>query len=487
VWTRGTVLGGSSSCNYMFYARGSRHDYDRWANYTGDIGWNYNHVLPYFKKSEKTMDPVLLKSGYHSSKGLLGVRTIDVKKLINVKFLKGFQEIGYPLNIDYNGKTMEGISAVQETVENGERSSTSRAFLRPFLNRPNLDITVHSRVQKVIIVNKRAQGVEIIKDGKIIIVRARREVIVSAGTIESPKLLMLSGIGPKKHLEEFNISVVADLPVGENLQDHSSSGVPVQTNIQIGANSTFLETFLLYKLLKSGPMSSNGLEITMFTSTTKENQAIDWPDLQFFFITNDFGDRNDLLPNSNARSEQSVPSDNGNNNTFIMSCFPICLRPAGRGRITLKSTNPLIPPLIFPYYLEKQEDVDTLLKGIKIIKKVIGSKSLKSIAAKEIDMSTSKICSKFEFGSLDRLSCNVRSSLTNFYHPVGTCKMGAANDPSAVVDPQLRVRGIEGSRVIDASIMPFIVSGNTNAPTIMFGEKTADMILGRILQPITNM
>jgi choline dehydrogenase-like flavoprotein len=217
-WPRGRVLGGTSSINGMVYTRGSKHDFDRWASYTGDQTWNYNHVLSYFKRSEKALDYELYQSIYHGRDGPLGVKKSNSESRIAQKIIQGFQKLGYSFNEDYNGKTVDGISVVQQTIENGERSSTSKAFLRPFLDRLNLDISLKSRVQKVLISNKTASGVEVIKNGKKYVVRASREVILSAGSIETPQILMLSGIGPKKHLEELHIPGIANLPVGENLQ-----------------------------------------------------------------------------------------------------------------------------------------------------------------------------------------------------------------------------------------------------------------------------
>lgn len=491
-WPRGRVLGGSSSINYMLYVRGSRNDFDQWAAYTGDRQWDYNHVLPYFKKSEKMVDPVLSKSVYHNSHGPLGIVTVDptISTSIGEKILKGAEELGYPVNEDYNGRRMEGIAYAQLSTENGERSNTARAFLRPVLDRENLHISLKSRVQKVVIKNKRAEGVELIKDGKKYVVRARKEVILSAGALESPQILMLSGIGPKKHLEDLKIPVIADLPVGENLHDHTLVDLPIAYSDVDRVIPSALTNFVdvtNYRLFGKGPLSRFGSEFNLFTSTTKENREIDWPDLQIMVVTSSLSVGSAYLDMINVDPEliNSYAYRDKAANTFI--CFPCVMRPTSRGKLQLRSRDPFDHPIIIPNYYETKEDVETMLKGIEICKKIAGTNALSSVQAEFVDNQPLSICQDHPVGSKEHWSCLMKSRPATVYHHVSTCKMGAANDSTAVVDPQLRVRGVAGLRVADASIMPFIVSGNTNAATIMIGEKAADLIRGQQLEALYNV
>lgn len=292
----------------MLFVRGSRHDFDQWAAYTRDQQWDYNHILPYFKKLEKMLDPDLSKSIYHSVDGPLGVVSVkDHKKtFIGEKFLKAAQELGFPFNEDYNGRTMEGIAFAQENIENGERSNTARAFLRPVLDRHNLHISLKSRVQKVIIKDKKAEGVELIKGGKKYVVRAEKEVILSAGALETPQILLLSGIGPKKHLQDLKIPVIADLPVGENLHDHSLVEMPVEYTHPDKTTPSAVTAFfdwVYYKLLGSGPLSTFGTEFNLFASTTKETKEKGWPDIQIMISTDALAVGSDYLTLMNVLTE----------------------------------------------------------------------------------------------------------------------------------------------------------------------------------------
>ncbi|KAH9499671.1 hypothetical protein Btru_074385 [Bulinus truncatus] len=451
LWPRGRVLGGSSSINYVNYVRGSRHDFDRWANYTGDHTWDYAHVLPYFKKSEKMTDPDLGQSEYHSVKGRLGVTQMKATYALSEKIIEGFKEMGIPYNRDYNGDSMEGVSLAQVTVENGVRSSTARAFLHPIIDRLNLDVMVNAHVQKVVIKDKKAEGVELIFKGRKFLVKSNKETILSAGAIQSPQILMLSGVGPKKHLEEMGIPLVADLPVGQNLQDHVFS--EFDSRVNEGAVLTSHWANMEYKLLKSGPLSSFGIEVMAFTSISDEKKKLDWPELQFIFVPV-------------CLSAPHVPN--------CWSCVTYATRPASRGHLRLRSIDPFDDPVIFPDYFHEQTDADINYEGIKICQKLSRTRSLKQIGSNPLD--SQSICKQNGFDTKDYWMCVIRSRPETVFHPSGTCKMGPLGDPTAVVDSSLRVLGVKGLRVADASIMPYLVSGNTNAAIIMIGEKVADLI-----------
>uniref|UniRef100_A0A0B6ZWA2 Glucose-methanol-choline oxidoreductase N-terminal domain-containing protein n=1 Tax=Arion vulgaris TaxID=1028688 RepID=A0A0B6ZWA2_9EUPU len=488
-WPRGRVLGGSSSINFMLYVRGSRHDYDQWAAYTQDSSWNYNHVLPYFKKSEKIVSSEISNSVYHGTDGNVGIIRHDVLSDIAQKIMDGFRELGYPYNEDYNGKTQNGVTKMQENIENGKRSNTAKSFLRKILDRSNLNIALNSRVQKVIINHKRAEAVELIKDGRKYVVKAKKEIVLSAGSIETPQILMLSGIGPRKDLEAVNIQVVQDLPVGKNLHDHTFLDMIIEHDGTKTKEYSFVKDMwnsVKYNLFQTGPLSVFGSEVNLFTSTTKENKDKVWPNLQIMFATNGLDVGSQFLEGVNVDTEvvqDYLYRDNITNN-FV--CLPCALRPVSRGEIKLRSKDPFDHPLIYPNYFQRKEDLEVILKGVDICKKLTGTKGLSSIKAKLADTRSLRICDKHSVESNEYWSCVIKSRPNTVYHHVGTCKMGAANDSSAVVDPQLRVRGIEGLRVADASIMPYIVSANTNAATMMIGERAADLIRGQQLQPIYN-
>ncbi|XP_076466560.1 glucose dehydrogenase [FAD, quinone]-like [Babylonia areolata] len=475
-WPTGKVLGGSSSLNGMIYIRGSRHDYDKWAQ-DGATGWSYEDVLPYFLKSEDNVNADFIKTGYHKSGGLLKVARTKTISLSNF-LLRAARELGYPV-VDANGKSMLGFVEPQSTLYRGTRVSSASAFLHPSVGRENLDVIVKAQVTKVVIENGKAVGVEFTHKGKTHMVRAQREVILSAGAIGSPRILMLSGVGNKKHLQEIGIPVKADLPVGENLMDHSLFAVPISLNVSIGVTKERLTSIwevIKYYTFGKGIFSSNyGVETLAFLSTNASLEKQGWPNLQIHFSGMVLDKAILALHRYTKQSLEEAASREGQ---VGFTCAPTLLQPTSRGSIRLQSKNSSHPPLIDPNYLENPQDVEVILEGVKFCKKLITTTTLQELGARLTDAPVAS-CVKHGYDSDDYWRCLIRRWVGACYHSSGTCKMGAPDDKTAVVDPMLRVRGVENLRVVDASIMPSIVSGNTNAPVIMIAEKAADLIRGK--------
>ena len=472
-WPRGRVLGGTSILNAVFYTRGSRFDFDEWF-ISGCEGWSYKDVFPYFLKFEDIQIDELKSSPYHSTGGPIAVSNKYVTQLSD-KYLKAGEELGYLVQ-DYNGKDLEGFSIIQKTVRNGVRSSTSLEYLGGTKSRLNLHISVNSHVTKVNIVDKRAVGVYFIRDGKKLYVKAKKEVILSGGAINSPQLLMLSGIGPKKHLTEMGIKVVADLPVGENLQDHSMILLKSRINKPYSITPSFITSIwslINYRIFGDGPLAFTLLDSTAFLHNDQEMRGKTYPDIQYTFISallryNAF--------NFNDEVAENLLDDMDNDLHGFITSITVT-RPFSRGRIQLKSSDPFDHPRIEPNYLSDERDMKMYINAVRIWEKFVETKTISDLGAKISDINMS-FCAMFQFRSDEFWECVIRRVIQTVFHPTGTCKMGDAKNPSTVVDPELRVKGIQGLRVVDASIFPNITSGNTNAPTIMVAEKAADMIRG---------
>ena len=459
IWyPQGKTLGGSSSINAMIYIRCQAEDYDNWAA-LGNTGWSYEEVLPYFRRAE---DNNRLADRYHGDGGPLWVSDQVGPHPITRAFVKAAQQWGLPYNSDFNGETMYGAGLYQVTCRDGRRRSAAVSYLNPIRDRKNLRIETGARVTRLVLEKGRAIGVELADaNGSRRIEKAAGEVIVSSGAINSPRLLMLSGIGDADELRAIGIDPVHDLPgVGKNLHDHICTNVHVQTKERItyDGQDRFPRSILhglQWLLYRTGPVSSVIVEGGGFFQT--EGEAT--PNLQIH-----------IAPATVVRGGQTRIAGHG----FTVNSTS--LRPRARGSIRLASANPADEPLIDPNYLGDPYDREMALRSVRIIRELLRQPAIAPYVAHERLPGDGK-------ESDNELMAYIRQYACCDYRPVGTCKMGTASDETAVVDPELKVHGLEGLRVIDSSIMPVLTSGNTNAPTIMIGEKGADMILGRNLAP----
>jgi choline dehydrogenase len=406
-------------------------------------------VLPYFIRAEHQERGA---SEFHGIRGPLSVSDLRTINPMSEAFLGACAELGLPLNDDFNGAEQDGFGRFQVTQKDAQRCSASTGYLRPALTRPNLTVETRAHVTRVLFEGQRAVGVCYIRDGNVRVARANAEVILSGGTINSPQLLMLSGIGPAAQLEAVGLPVVHDLPgVGQNLQDHPILSVAYQATQPISlANAESVEAIEEYALFATGPLTSNGGEVGGFVRTSPDLVA---PDLQFHFNAVWFLDHGFTLPEGHG-----------------FSFGPTMLQPKSRGSITLRSSDPFAPPRIQPRYFDEPTDLDPLVEGVKIARELVHTRAFAAFAGPEHTP-----------GSTVRTDAQIRAfvreRVETVYHPCGTCQMGV--DRLAVVDPDLRVRGIEGLRIVDASVMPNIINGALNAPTIMIAEKAADLIRGR--------
>ncbi|RUS81137.1 hypothetical protein EGW08_011123 [Elysia chlorotica] len=472
-WYRGKILGGSSNINDMVYTRGLKQDYDSWAR-AGATGWAYKDVLPYFMKSENNENADFVKSGYHKMGGPLRVGRSKTHSLTNYLVRAG-KEMGFKV-ININGAESDGIVEIQSTIHKGKRQSSSRAFLYPALWRSNLHVKTNSHVSKIILKDKKAVGVTFMHNSTSKDIKARKEVILSAGTIGSAQLLLLSGIGPEKHLKSLKIPVEADLPVGENLQDSLLFDYPVGIKRTLSITQERIESpweQVKYMVFGKGMLASpNGVETATFTSSAL-NKDKTWPDIQLQFrgilggVTYGqiLGFSNETLSDISHRERYRDG----------MSCFSNILRPHSRGTLRLSTADPAQSPVIDPKYLEKEIDVDIILSGVKLCKQLLLTPSMQQLEAAYAELPSSA-CPDYKFDSDDYWRCVIRARAQPAARPVGTCRMGGVSDPLAVTDPQLRVKGIKSLRVVDASVLPSLPSGTTHIPTIMVAEKAADLI-----------
>ncbi|CAL4141371.1 unnamed protein product, partial [Meganyctiphanes norvegica] len=482
-WPRGKVMGGSSVLNYMLYVRGNKRDYDAW-DQSGCHGWDSETVLHYFKKSEDNRNPYIARnSRYHGTGGYLTVQEAPWRTPLATAFVEAGVEMGYE-NRDYNAEFQTGFMIPQGTIRRGSRCSTSKAFIRPIRLRKNLHVAMHAFVTKILIdpTTKRAYGVKFIRDGRAQVVLARKEVIVSAGAVNSPQLLMLSGIGPADHLRHHNIPVLQDLPVGYNLQDHiGTGGLVFLIDQQVSLVQTRYENLpsvLKYAMFGSGPLTVlGGVEGIGFVKTKFTNATDDWPDIEFHFISgsaaSDGGRQIRKVHGLSERTWQYMFKPISFRDSW--SVYPMLLRPKSRGYIHLRSNSPFDKPFITHNYLTDPHDVKVMIEGIKIALALTETHSFKRFGSRFYTKPMPG-CEHVPFFTDEYWECLARHYTSTIYHPVGTCKMGPYWDPEAVVDPELKVYGISGLRVADASIMPTLVSGNTNAPVVMIGECVSDMI-----------
>lgn len=451
---RGKALGGTSAINDMIYVRGNKHDYDSWVS-DGTVDWSYESVLKLFKKSENIDDQELASGKYHSEGGYLSVRSkFELHPFTNA-FIKAGVELGYR-DTDINGEHQIGFSSTHKNIQNGSRCSTGKAFLIPAGDRPNLHILSDSTVKKILFdKNSIAIGVEFDRKGSLNTVYTRKEIILSAGPISSPQILMLSGIGPKKHLESMEIPVLADLPVGFNLQDHMVISFSFSTT---NLNKTFISMSQLldsYFNERKGPLTSNIIEATAFINTGYSNRVKDWPDIQFVLLPRVYGNEK-----SNAG----------------LTILVILIAPQSKGTIQLKSKDYKDYPFIDPMYLSHSNDKKVFSKGVQFIEKLLATDALKKLNLTLVS-NQHPLCDIYIVWSEKYAECVVSKYAGLTSHLAGTCKMGTRTDKSAVVDENLRVLGgINGLRVIDSSIMPTVTSGNTNAPSIMIGEMGSKLI-----------
>jgi len=449
-WPRGRVLGGSSSINGLLYVRGQPEDYDQWRQ-LGCTGWSYDDVLPYFRRSE---DQERGESAFHGVGGPLAVSNMRVQRDVCDAYIAAAEEIGIPRNDDFNGATQEGAGYFQLTARNGRRCSAAVGYLNPVKRRPNLHIATGALVHRILVEGGRATGVELEIGGTRQRVRAANEVLLSAGAINSPHLLELSGIGRGDVLQDIGVPVAQELPgVGENLQDHLQARSVYRSNrptLNDEVNHPLRKMLigLDYMARRRGPMTMGASQVCIFARTHPSKAT---PDVQFHI--------------------QPLSADKPGDGLHRYSAFTasVCqLRPESRGRLLPRSSDPREAVAIHPNYLATLTDQRTLVDGMKLARRLAATRALGSYIVEELAPGPS-------VQTDGDLLENARNTATTIYHPVGTCKMGT--DPGAVVDARLRVRGVRGLRVVDASIMPTLVSGNTNAPAIMIGEKAASMIL----------
>ena len=449
---RGKTLGGSSAINAMIYVRGHQWDYDHWAS-LGNDGWAFKDVLPYFRRNEHNER---IDNDLHGRDGPLWVSDSRSDNPFQQRFMDAARERGLPLNNDFNGAEQEGVGIYQVTQKHGERCSAARAYLLPHVNvRPNLTVETHAKVQRIVFEGTAAVGVEVLQNGRIHLIRASKEVILAAGAFQTPQLLMVSGVGPKDELLKHGIPILKDLPgVGKNLQDHpdfvfvyKSSSLDA-TGFSLASVPKWIREISRFRRERRGMLTSNFAEGGAFLRT---NMALDKPDIQLHFVVAPVEDHARKLRFGHG-----------------LSCHVCLLRPRSRGTVLLSSKDPQAAPLIDPAFFQASQDLEDMVAAFKLTRSLMEAPALKRWISHDAYASG--------IDSDDQIRSLLRHRTDSVYHPVGTCRMG--KDGFAVVDSQLRVHGLQRLRIVDASVMPTLIGGNTNAPTIMIAEKAVDMIRG---------
>ncbi|MEO8058210.1 MAG: choline dehydrogenase [Burkholderiales bacterium] len=448
---RGKVLGGSSSVNAMIYLRGPREDYDGWAA-EGNAGWGFDDLLPYFKRAEHNERGA---DEFHGTGGPLNVMDLRSPNRFGPVFVEAARQAGYPVNPDFNGARQEGVGMYQVTHRAGERFSAAKAYLTPNLGRKNLTVMTGAHTTRILFEGKRAVGVEVRVSGELKQLRAKREVLLCAGSLQSPQLLMLSGIGPGTQLQKLGIRTVHELPgVGANLHDHVDVVQVVDTpqvkdlfGLSLTGAVNAIKGVFEWRRARSGMLTTNFAEAGGFIKSSPSETL---PDLQLHFVIGKLIDHGRKLVFGHG-----------------YSCHVCLLRPKSRGTLQLASSDPMAAPLIDPNFLGERDDMERLLRGFKLMRGVLQQPALAGYRGRELPASAAAQTDT-------QIEAFIRGHADTIYHPVGTCRMGSG--PMDVVDAQLRVHGVQGLRVVDASIMPSIVGGNTNAPVIAFAEKAADMV-----------
>ncbi len=450
-WPRGRVIGGTSAINGLLYVRGQAQDFDTWRQ-LGNSGWSYEDVLPYFKRAE---DQERGADDFHGSGGPLGVSDVRMDNPLCEAYIKASVAAGIPHTTDFNGASQEGAGYYQLTTKDGRRCSTAVGYLKPVLSRENLELISDAAVERLVLDGKRVTAVTFQQGGESKTVRARREIILSAGAIGSPQILQLSGIGPGAVLNEAGIEVQHELPgVGENLQDHLQVRFVYETTLRDSLNTVWhsrmkqMRVGIDYMLARQGILTIGAGVAGVFAKSRPELEA---PDMQIHF-----------MPLSSVGPGQGLHKYPG------VTASVCQLRPDSRGTLKITSASPSAQPSIVSNYLAQETDKDVLLNGLHLLRKIARQPEFAQFVAREVYPGDDVVTD-------DELMAYAREVATTIFHPCGTCKMGS--DPLAVVDERLKVRGVDGLRVADASIMPTMTSGNTNAPTIMIGEKASDMVL----------
>lgn len=468
----------------MVYIRGNRRDYDQWEQ-LGNPGWGWKTVLEYFKKSENNVDPLVANSNggkFHGRGGFLTVNSFNTDTPLAAQVIEAAKEAGYDEVIDMNAEQHIGFNRLQGTIVNGTRCSPAKAFLASIKDRQNLHVIKHATATQVLFdTDNTVSGVKFLLNGKDeLFAKARKEVVLSAGAINTPQLMLLSGIGPEKHLKKHKIRTISNLSVGKNLQDHNV--VPIYYKVYestakpFDIKTEFVDHVYDYLTKRTGPLSHHGLSgLTGFVNTV--NATDKFPDIQYHYfmgrkqsgrtklVTSLIGYEEAVLESLLAAEEQAD----------LIGVYVVLMNPKSWGKLKLRSTDPLEHPYIDAGYLYHGDDVKSMIGGIRIQQKIMASSAMKS-AEPELVRVNIPGCAGFAYDTDQYWECYVRHMATTLYHPVGTAKMGPDSDREAVVNPRLSVRGVKGLRVVDASMMPAVVSGNTNAPVMMIGEKASDMI-----------